>query len=158
MNKNTVIIVAMVAVVLVGVGAFFGGAAYGKSQCPETADALANVPPALATRLAGRQGGRNLTPPDVPGAGQGITGTVAKIDGNTILLDTDQGPIKVHTTDTTAILKTVSVPVNELAKDSQVMVIGTLNDDGSVAARSVRPVDGAVANRLGLGQGLGGGQ
>ena len=96
MNKATIIIVSIVIVLAVGAGAFYGGMVYGKSQ------ATTASPEELMAQLRAQRGGQ------FPGAGQGqadtggrtgglggTMGTIESIDGNTVIISTNDGPVKI---------------------------------------------------------------
>jgi len=65
-------------------------------------------------------------------------GTIEAIEGDTLVVSTEEGEIRVQTTDTTLIEKYTSVGVEDLAVGEQVVVSGSQNDDGSITARSIR--------------------
>src|SRR6266851_10520230 len=92
-----------------------------------------------------------------PGAGfrrGGLAGTVSSFDGTTLVLATRQGgSVKVQTSGSTAVSKTVSGTVSDIVPNDNVVVAGPVNADGSYEATTV--VVGALG-ALGNG-GLGGG-
>jgi hypothetical protein len=59
-----------------------------------------------------------------------------------LVISTDEGTIRVHTTDTTLIEKYVSVNPGDLEIGEQVVVSGSRNDDGCLTARSIRSMRG----------------
>jgi uncharacterized protein Veg len=70
--------------------------------------------------------------------GGGIMGTIEAVEGNTLVVTTQEGTIRVQTTDTTLIEKYTSVTTGDLEVGEGVMVSGTRQDDGSYTARSIR--------------------
>ncbi len=146
-------VVAAVVLVAVAGGAFFGGTLYEKSY-------LSKNPQQLFQALAGQQGGQNGqfqrrfngTPPAGGGgptiigngdaAGGGSIGTIQSIDGNKVVISTQNGNITVMTSDTTLIQKFSSVGVSELEVGEQVSVSGSKNADGTITARSIRSMTG----------------
>lgn len=68
----------------------------------------------------------------------GIMGTIEAIEGDTLVVTTEAGEVRVQTTDTTLIEKSMTVGVEDLEAGEQVVVAGSRNDDGSVTARSIR--------------------
>ena len=82
----------------------------------------------------------------------GLAGTVTSFDGGTLVLATRQGgPVKVQTSGSTAVTKTVTGTVSDIVPDVTVVVSGPVNPDGSYAASTV--VIGALGNRGGFGGG-----
>ena len=69
-------------------------------------------------------------------------GTIEEIQGNTLVLSTQDGTVRVQTSDTTLIEKFTSVGLLELKVGEQVMASGTKNDDGSYTARSIQSLRG----------------
>lgn len=156
MNKSTLIIVFIVVVLAVGAGAFYGGMVYGKSQAtPATPEELiaqlrerGGLPG--GGQFAGRQG-QNATGAVTGGLG-GTAGTIESIDGNTLIISTNDGPVKVLASDTTLIEMTKPASVSELALGSSVIVAGSRNDDGSITARSIQPMRQIQRQQTGGGQ------
>jgi len=72
--------------------------------------------------------------------GGGIRGTIQAIEGDTLVVNTDDGVIKVKTTDTTMTEKNMPVRVGDLGVGEMVIVSGPRNDDGSITARSIMSV------------------
>jgi hydrogenase maturation factor len=65
-------------------------------------------------------------------------GTIKAVEGDTLVVTTEKGEIRVQTTDTTLIEKSMALEVGDLEVGEQVMVSGSQNDDGSITARSIR--------------------
>jgi hypothetical protein len=85
----------------------------------------------------------------------GLAGTVTSFDGATLVLATRQGgPVKVQTSGSTAVTKTITGTVSDIVPDVTVVVSGPVNPDGSYAASTV--VIGAPGNRGGFGGGRAG--
>jgi len=74
--------------------------------------------------------------------GGGIMGTIEGIDGDSLVVSTEEGTIRVQTTDTTLIEKSMTVTVGDLEVGEGVVVSGSQNDDGSLTARSIRSMQG----------------
>ena len=72
----------------------------------------------------------------------GTMGTIEGVDGGDLVISTGEGTIRVHTTDTTLIEKSMTVNVGDLEIGEQVAVAGSRNDDGSLTARSIRSMRG----------------
>jgi len=147
MKKAWIGVAVVLLVVAVGAGTFWAGMSYGKSQAEQD----------LASLMQERMGVRG---DQFPGAGQfprgmqgdttpsggGIWGTIEGIEGETLVINSDEGIVKVQTTDTTLIEKNMPVGVSDLETGEMVIVVGRQNDDGSVTARSIQALQ---AFRLG---------
>lgn len=135
MKKTVIIIVALLVIVAVVAGSFWAGMSFGQAR--------ANQARVERFRGAGGQGpGLFGTPqPGQGGAGRlggGIMGTIEAVEGDTLVVTTQEGTIRVQTTDTTLIEKYTAVTVGDLEAGEGVMVSGTRQDDGSYTARSIR--------------------
>ncbi len=149
MKRIVIGLVAVLVVLAVAAGAFFGGTQYEKNN-------LMKNPQALFKEMAGGQGanGQFRRFGGTPGAGGGPTtirgdgtgggsiGTIQSIDGNKLVISTQNGNITVVTSDTTLIQKFDAVAVDKLEVGEQVTVSGSNNDDGTIAARSIRSMSG----------------
>jgi hypothetical protein len=138
MNNNKKIVLVIVGVIVL-VGVFYGGMAYGKSQIPvrgQGAQAFGQ------NGVAGTRGIRN-------GGGLGgfTTGQIISKDAKsiTVQLMTDgsasgsQGGSKIIFLGTnTTITKTATGSTGDLTIGAQVSVTGTANTDGSITAQSVQ--------------------
>ena len=138
MKRTWIVVGVLVLVVAVGAGAFWAGMSYGKSQASQDRASL------MQERLGARgiqlpagdqlpQGGQR----DTAQFGGGISGTIEIIEGETLVINTDEGIIRVQTADTTLIEKNMSVGVGDLEVGEMVVVSGSRNEDGSVTARSI---------------------
>ena len=144
MKKIWIVVGVLVLVVAVGGGAFWAGMSYGKSQAEQDVVGL------MQERF-GARGGQFLGPGQLPEGGQlpqgvqgdttqfggGIRGTIEAVEGDTLVINSDEGIIRVQTTDTTLIEKNMSVGVGDLEIGETVVVSGPQNEDGSITARSV---------------------
>jgi hypothetical protein len=144
MKKIWIVVGMLVLVVAVGGGAFWAGMSYGKSQASQDVAAL------MQERF-GAGGGQFPEGGQFPGRGQppeggqgdttqfggGIRGTIQAIEGETLVINSDDGVIRVQTADTTMIEKNMPVGVGDLEVGEMVVVSGPQNDDGSITARSI---------------------
>lgn len=124
MNKNSIVIMIVVAV-LVGAVAFYGGTLYQKSQ--RGAGFGAN-----GTRRfgAGAQGANG---------GQVVRGEVLSNDGKTVTVKLQDGSTKlVLVSNTTMITEATKATESAVSQGKQVMVFGTSNPDGSVGAQNIQ--------------------
>lgn len=135
MKKTVIIIVALLVLVAVVAGSFWAGMSFGQAR--------ANQARAERFRGPGGQGPVLFGTPQ-PGQGGpgrmggGLMGTVERIEGNTLIVTTQEGSIRVQTTDTTLIEKYTAVTIGDLKAGERVMVSGTKQEDGSYTARSIR--------------------
>ncbi len=147
MKKAWIVVGVLVLVVVVGGGAFWAGISYGKSRASQDVTAL------MRQRLAARgiqlpEGAQFPAPGQFQQRGQGastqfgggIRGTIEAIEGDTLVISTDEGIIRVQTTDTTMIEKNMPVKVDDLEVGEMVVVSGPQNEDGSITARSIMSV------------------
>jgi len=134
MKRTVIIIVAFLVLIAVVAGSFWAGMSFGQARADQGRQQF---------RGPGGQGpGLFGTPrPGQGGAGRfggGIMGTIEAVEGNTLVVTTLEGTIRVQTTDTTLIEKYTAVAVSDLEAGEGVMVSGTRQDDGSYTARSIR--------------------
>ena len=147
MKKAWIGVAVVLLVVAVGAGVFWAGMSYGKSQAEQDLVSL------MQERMGARGGqfpGAGQFPQGMQGdttpSGGGIRGTIEGIEGETLVINSDEGIVKVQTTDTTLIEKNMPVGVSDLETGEMVIVVGRQNDDGSVTARSIQALQ---ASRLG---------
>jgi len=134
MKKTVIIIVALLVVLAAVAGSFWAGMSFGQARANQGRQQF---------RGPGGQGPGLLRTPQ-PGQGGpgrfggGIMGTVEAVEGDTLVVTTQEGDISVQTTDTTLIEKYTTVAISDLEAGEGVMVSGTRQDDGSYTARSIR--------------------
>lgn len=139
MKRVVIGLIAVVVLAAVGGGAFYAGTKVGENRVLQN-------PTQFFQRLRGQGGqfqgqfpGVARTPrPGQVGAQGGIIGTIEGVEGTTVVLNTGQETIRVHTTDTTLIEKYMTVHVEDLRVGERVVVSGSKNDDGSYTARSIQ--------------------
>lgn len=146
MKQSTMIVILVAVVLVVGGGAFYGGMKYGENR-------IMQDPAALFQQMQGGMGGQFPgggtrqpgTTTDRTGGGLtagGTLGTIQKIDGDTIVLSTENDTIEVITSETTFIQKMMDVGTEALEVGESVIVTGSENADGSISARSIRSAQG----------------
>ena len=102
------------------------------------------------------------------GAGFGLqAGTIESVDGNTITLNTQQGPLEISVGDETSIQMTSEIPLSDLETGMTVTVTGQRDEDGTFTAGNVvvvpegvegPPFGGFRPGRGGFGGGGGAGR
>lgn len=138
MNKILVVIGVLLVIVAVGGGSFWAGMRVGENRVIQDPARF------FQERVRGQGGqfpGMVGTPPSGVEAqrfGGGIMGTIEAVEGDTLVVTTEEGEVRVQTTDTTLIEKSMAVGVEDLAAGEQVVVSGSRNDDGSITARSIQ--------------------
>jgi Domain of unknown function (DUF5666) len=157
MNRTLTIVLAVVVLLAVAGGSFYGGSLYGRSQ-------------AQATLSAARQGGfggagnSGANAQGTPGArragvqgGGFVTGQIDQVaDGSLTLTDNNGKQTKVLVTNTTLIQKQASVALTDIKQGETVVVSGNTGTDGSITARSVQV--SPAGSLPGFGGGPGGGR
>lgn len=141
MKKVWFIIGSVVLLLAVGGGAFYAGVKYGQSHLPYGGRQF--PPEGFEMRQGQGQGMLGDTTEDRANAGfsgGGLVGTIQSIDGNVLVINTGDDTVKVETTDSTLIQKTMTVAVGDLEIEERVMVMGRENDDGTITARSIMPM------------------
>ena len=84
-------------------------------------------------------------------------GTIEKVEGNTVTLNTPQGSLLATISDETIIQKTTEVPTAELVEGVRITVVGARGEDGIVEARLISLVPDGQEGFLGGGGFRGGG-
>jgi hypothetical protein len=132
-------LIAAVVLAAVAGGAFYAGTKVGENRVIQDPARVFQqrvrgqegaFPGMLGTPPAGREGALRI--------GGGLVGTIEEIEGLTLVVRTAEETIRVQTTDTTLIEKSMTVTVGDLEIGEQVTVAGSRNDDGSLTARSIR--------------------
>lgn len=139
MKKTVISIVAVLVIIAVIAGSFWAGMSFGQARANQARERL------LRERFRG-PGGQGPSLFGTPQPGQrgaerfagGIMGTIEAVEGDALIVTTQEGTIRVQTTDTTLIEKYTTVTIGDLEAGEGVMVSGTRQDDGSYTARSIR--------------------
>lgn len=146
--QNKKLIAAIVVVIIVGAGAFFGGTVYEKDKLSSqgllrSANAQGGGQrgqgfsggqngPGGARMMGQGQGGNN-------GAGDFSAGQIMSKDDKSITIKTRNGGSQiVFFSGSTTIGKTVSGSASDLSNGQQVMASGKNNSDGSLAADNIQ--------------------
>jgi len=125
MKKTSLIIIAIIVLIVVGIGAFYGGMLYGKSQSKTTASS------SFQTFRGARTGASGASI---------ILGDIIGEDSTSITLQLPNGSGSkiIFYSDTTQISKTTTGAASDLTNGTSVNVTGIANADGSVTANSIQ--------------------
>lgn len=143
MTKNNAIFLALVALIIGGVGGFFGGMHYQKTQLPSFAGGpMGN---GADNQMMMRNGERRVGFNNASGQGQQamqfrpVMGEITSSDGKSITVKMQDGSSKIVVlSDKTEINKAEKVATSDLKTGEKVMVVGKENSDGSVTAQNIQ--------------------
>jgi hypothetical protein len=128
MKTNTIIVFIIIAIII-GIGAFYGGMQFQKSQ-------------ANATQQQRRQAftGPGFNQNGRPGNGNSfINGDIISQDDKSVTLKLRDGGSKIiFFSDSTQITKSASGATSDLTTGENLMVTGTTNTDGSITAQTIQ--------------------
>ena len=79
----------------------------------------------------------------------GLTGDIEKIEGNTVTVNTPQGPLQATIGEETVITRYTESMLNDLSVGMNVTVTGALDEDGAVEAMSIMVVPEGQAGIFG---------
>ncbi|MBI4733593.1 MAG: hypothetical protein HY779_02020 [Rubrobacteridae bacterium] len=145
MKKNVVVLV--VVVLLAGVGGFFGGMTYQKSQATTGFSQIGRNFQGGAGMPGGNGTARGSMGQNANGFGRPVDGEIIDIDDTSMTVKSQDGSTKIVVLSSkTKVNKATTISLEELKKGENVMVIGTTNSDGSVSAESIS------IGRLGFGR------
>ena len=127
-------------------GAFVGGIALGKSQGDETA--AQSTLPAQSSFSPNQPPSGQLSQDQIDQFRQGqlgqgfagrggLTGTIEEIEGNTVTVNTAQGPLQATVGEETTIQMFTEGTLADLQTGLRVTVIGQRGEDGAVEATSI---------------------
>lgn len=135
--KNKMLIGFIIAVVVVGAGAFYGGMLYGKSQAVGARNSAFSQRQGLAT--GGAAGGGQGRGGNRAAGGSFVNGSIiAKDDKSITVKSADGGSKIVFLAASTQITKSVDGSAADLATGKNVIATGSTNSDGSLTAQSIQ--------------------
>lgn len=154
MKRSLLIVVGILAVMALVGGAFWGGMNMGKAQAQDQQNSFFasrgfdpnNLPGGANGGAGGTGGAGGFFGAGGQGAGgargqRGATGTIEKIDGNTITLTTLQGDtVTVNIADSTPILKTNAGSSSDLKVGTHILAIGERSGN-NVSATGIQITD-----------------
>ena len=125
----------IIAIIVVGAAAFYGGMKYGQSKSSSVGPLSLNGRNFQAN-MAGRKNG--------PQAGAGfVSGEIISKDDESVTVKLmDAGSKIVFYSNTTKVAKSAEGSADDLVVGEQIQVSGTTNQDGSITAQSIqlRPI------------------
>lgn len=137
MPKNKMIAIAVVILVVVAAGSFYGGMKYGQSKAAKTASSDRAQFAGGAGAGAGNTARRNGT--FGPNSAGFVGGNIISKDDKSITVQSQNGGSKiVFFASSTSIGKTTNGSISDLAVGEPVVVNGTANSDGSVTAQNIQ--------------------
>ncbi|MGA2820602.1 MAG: DUF5666 domain-containing protein [Anaerolineales bacterium] len=126
MNRVLVVVGVVFLVVVVGVGAFFGGMAFQRG------------------RLA-RAGGGSFSAAAAGGRG-GIVGQIQSVGTDTLVISTAQGQVTVSLSNNTPVSKMAQGSLSDLQPGETVSVRGQRDSSGNVTATQIQIVGQGAGN------------
>jgi hypothetical protein len=156
MKRNAFIVLLVMAVILgsaIG-GALAGGVAIGKSQGRQEArqSLLSQISQSSSTSTTGQ--GNVQVPGNYTGilsSGRATVGTVEKVEGSLITLNTSTGTVLVNIGNGTSIQKLAEGSLADISPGENITVSGNKNADGSIEARSITITLGFILPSFGGG-------
>lgn len=128
---------AVVVAIILAVGLFYGGVAYGKSQSPRSQFGARNG------MMGGFGGGSAQN-----GQGQArlrntnggfVAGEIISKDAQSVTVKLSDGGSKIiYTSASTTVYKTAEGSMSDLSQGTNVTVQGSTNSDGSITAQSIQ--------------------
>jgi hypothetical protein len=146
--------VAIIVIVVVAGGSFFGGMKYGESKTPSFGN-FGNLTAAQRQQFAGDGGQGRMAGNRAGGmeAGGGITnGEIASKDATSITLKLRDGGSKIVLySPSTQIMKSTTGAVDDVVVGQNVVITGSTNPDGSITAQNIQlrpavPVSASVSS------------
>ena len=144
MKTKAFITLLAVAIILGGAigGALVGGIAIGKSQGRE--EARQGLQSQMG-RYSSSQGNATQLPgasPGIPSGSRATMGTVEKVEGIIVTLNTGNGTVIIHIGTSTSIQKTVEGSLEDISSGVNIAVSGDKNEDGSIEAKNISITSG----------------
>ena len=124
------VVVFLVLVIVVGVGAFFGGMKYQKSKSPSFGGRFGQGALGEPNGSLRQRAGQNFSP---------VNGEITSSDENGITVRLQDGSSKIVVfSESTQFVKTEAGAKEDLIVGDKVMVVGTANSEGVVTAQNVQ--------------------
>ncbi len=137
MNNKKIIYIAVIAIVIVGAGAFYGGTIYGKNTLTSSERASQKGGGGQFAGANGQQA-RGQRGPSSNGGGF-INGKVTAKDDKSITVQAQDGNSKIiYFSNSTTIGKSVDGSATDLTVGNQVMVNGQTDASGIITAQNIQ--------------------
>ncbi len=121
----------VIAIVVVGAGAFYGGMKYGQGVNSQSANLMAN--------FRGQAGGQFRANGRDSVNGNFAGGQIIVKDANSIMVKLQDGSSKiVFVSNSTQIMKSAQGSLDDLTVGENITVVGTANSDGSITSQSIQ--------------------
>lgn len=146
--KNKMLIGFIVAVIVIGGGAFYGGMLYGKSQAASARNSALSQRQGFGAGAAGGVGGGAQARGGNRAAGGGlVNGDIIAKDDKSITVKNQNGGSKIiFLSASTQISKFAAGSVADLIVGQTVTANGTTNSDGSITAQMIQLRPAPLAN------------
>jgi hypothetical protein len=132
MNKNTLMVIGVILIIVAGVGGFFGGVFYQKSQRPNLFANGAGGQMRGNGQFVGRFGGAN-------NSSRPVIGKIISVDQNGMTVKMTDGNTKiVIVSSNTLVNKAATGSKSDLKTGETVAAFGTANSDGSITAQNIQ--------------------
>lgn len=133
MKNKTILSIALVAVIIVGIGSFYGGTFYQKNKmAPQNFSREEN-----SSRFQRKNNGQRMDQNNLGGAFE--NGEIISKDDKSITIKTREGSSKIiYFSDSTTIGKTVDGLVSDLSIGNQVMINGKNDSSGIIIAQNIQ--------------------
>jgi hypothetical protein len=121
-------------------GAFAGGIVLGRNQAGSKEETSATPTLDFEQLRQQFQGQRGTPAPGDFAAGLGrntMAGTIEKIEGDTMTVNTQQGPLTVKLTADVPVQKTTQTTIKDLSAGMQVTVMGQRDESGTLQASTI---------------------
>jgi len=139
MKKNIIVGIAIIVVVVVGAGSFYGGMRYGQSKS-SAGGGLDNLSAEQRQVRFQQMGGANAGGQRGTRTGNGsAAGEIISKDANSVTVKLNDGGSKiVFFSTSTQVMKFSTGSLNDLVVGENITISGTANQDGSVTAQSIQ--------------------
>lgn len=129
MNKTSAIVGAVVGIIIIGGGAFYGGMKYGESKTPARGAQVQFVLNGGGAARFNRGGG----------SGGFVSGQILSKDNTSVTIKLRSGGSQiVFFSGSTEIMKSDAGTAADLSVGQEVMATGSTNSDGSVTAQTIQ--------------------
>jgi len=137
MQKNKIVTIVIIALVVIGVS-FYGGMKYGQSGSPVRGTGPNGMPTGNFSQRTGQFGTSTVSRENRVLGGM-VAGQILSIDGNNLTIKSQDGGSRiVFLSASTTVSKMTTGTVKDLIVGSEVSVSGASNSDNSINAASIQ--------------------